>query len=53
MVEQNDNSFDGVSNNVKVEPAAGTLEIVPDDQKIRIGKIKGTEETDAVPCACF
>ena len=33
MVEQNDNSFDGVINNVKVEPAAGTLEIVPDDKK--------------------
>ncbi len=32
MVEQNDNSFDGVINNVKVEPAAGTLEIVPDDK---------------------
>ena len=28
MVEQNDNSFDGVINNVKVEPAAGTHEIV-------------------------
>lgn len=52
MVEQNDNSFDGVINNVKVEPAAGTLEIVPDD-KNPYWKIKGTEETDAVPCACF
>lgn len=32
MVEQNDNSFDGVINNAKEEPAAGTLEIVPDDK---------------------
>ena len=40
MVEQNDNSFDGVSNNVKVEPAAGTLEIVPDDKKSVLEKLK-------------
>lgn len=43
MVEQNDNSFDGVINNVKVEPAAGTLEIVPDDKKSVLGETKGTE----------
>ncbi len=29
MVEQNDNNFDGVINNVKVEPQVGTLEVVP------------------------
>ena len=40
MVEQNDNSFDGVINNVKVEPAAGTLEIVPDDKKSVLEKLK-------------
>ena len=40
MVEQNDNSFDGVINNVKVEPAAGTLEIVSDDKKSVLEKLK-------------
>lgn len=40
MVEQNDNSFDGVINNVKVEPAAGTLGIVPDDKKSVLEKLK-------------
>ncbi len=40
MVEQNDNCFDGVINNVKVEPAAGTLEIVPDDKKSVLEKLK-------------
>ena len=40
MVEQNDNSFDGVINNVKVEPAAGTLEIVLDDKKSVLEKLK-------------
>lgn len=28
MVEQNDNNFDGVINNVKVEPAAFTMRIL-------------------------
>lgn len=40
MVEQNDNSFDGVINNVKVEPVAGTLEIVSDDKKSVLEKLK-------------
>lgn len=40
MVEEKDNSFDGVINNVKVEPAAGTLEIVPDDKKSVLEKLK-------------
>ncbi len=40
MVEQNDNCFDGVINNVKVEPAAGALEIVPDDKKSVLEKLK-------------
>ena len=40
MVEQNDNSFDDVINNVKVEPAAGTLEIVSDDKKSVLEKLK-------------
>lgn len=40
MVEQNDNNFDGVINNVKVEPAAGTLEIAPDDKKSVLEKLK-------------
>ena len=40
MVEQNDNSFDGVINNVKVEPAAGTLAIVQDDKKSVLEKLK-------------
>lgn len=40
MVEQNDNNFDGVINNVKVEPAAGTLEIVPEDKKSVLEKLK-------------
>ena len=40
MVEQNDNSFDGVINNAKEEPAAGTLEIVPDDKKSVLEKLR-------------
>ena len=40
MVEQNDNNFDGVINNVKVEPAAGTLAIVQDDKKSVLEKLK-------------
>ena len=39
MVEQNDNNFDGVINNVKVEPAAGILEIV-EDKKSVLEKLK-------------
>ena len=40
MVEQNDNNLDGVINNVKAEPAVGTLEIVPDDKKSVLEKLK-------------
>ena len=40
MVEQSDNSFDGVINNAKEEPAAGTLEIVPDDKKSVLEKLR-------------
>ena len=40
MVEQNDNNFDGVINNVKVEPSAGTLEIAPEDKKSVLEKLK-------------
>ena len=47
MVEQNDNSFDGVINNVKVEPATGTPEIVPDDKKSVLEKLR--EQSRQVP----
>lgn len=47
MVEQNDNNFDGVINNVKVEPQVGTLEIVPDDKKSVLEKLK--EQAKQVP----
>ena len=47
MVEQNDNSFDGVINNVKVEPAAGTPEIVSDDKKSVLEKLR--EQSRQVP----
>ena len=40
MVEQNDNNLDGVINNVKAEPAVGTLEIIPDDKKSVLEKLK-------------
>lgn len=63
MVEQNDNSFDGVINNVKVEPAAGTLEIVPDDKKSVLEKLKEqskqmqspvpVSDRNPVPGCCF
>ena len=51
MVEQNDNNFDGVINNVKVEPAAGTLEIVPEDKKSVLEKLKeqGRQITPQLP----
>lgn len=47
MVEQNDNSFDGVINNVKAKPAAGTPEIVPDDKKSVLEKLR--EQSRQVP----
>ena len=63
MVEQNDNNFDGVINNVKVEPAVGTLEIVPDDKKSVLEKLKEQSrqtpqpapapEKKSVPGYCF
>ena len=49
MVEQNDNSFDGVINNVKVEPAAGTPEIVPDDKKSVLEKLREQSRQIPVP----
>lgn len=51
MVEQNDNSFDGVINNVKVEPAAGTLAIVQDDKKSVLEKLK--EQSKQVQALCL
>lgn len=61
MVEQNDNSFDGVINNVKVEPAAGTLAIVQDDKKSVLEKLKEqskqaqgpVSDRKPVPGCCF
>ena len=49
MVEQNDNSFDGVINNVKVEPATGTPEIVPDDKKSVLEKLREQSRQMLVP----
>lgn len=49
MVEQNDNSFDGVINNVKVEPAAGTPEIVQDDKKSVLEKLRERSRQIPVP----
>lgn len=49
MVEQNDNSFDGVINNVKVEPATGTPEIVPDDKKSVLEKLREQSRQIPVP----
>ena len=63
LVEQNDNNFDGVINNVKVEPAAGTLEIVPEDKKSVLEKLKEQSrqstpqlpvpERKPIPGCCF
>lgn len=49
MVEQNDNSFDGVINNVKAEPAAGTPEIVPVDKKSVLEKLREQSRQMLVP----
>lgn len=40
MVEQNDNNLDGVINNVKVDDATGILELIPDEKKSVIEKLK-------------
>jgi len=63
MVEQNDNNFDGVINNVKVEPSVGTLEIVPEDKKSVLEKLKEQSrqttpqlpvpERKPIPGCCF
>ena len=62
-MEQNDNNLDGVINNVKVEPAVGTLENVPDDKKSVLEKLKEQSkqvtspvpvpERKPVPGCCF
>ena len=60
-MEQNDNNFDGVINNVKVEPAVGTLEIVSDDKKSVLEKLKEQSkqvqtlvpERKTIPGCCF
>ncbi len=40
MVEQNDNNFDGVINNVKVDPQVGTLENVPPEKQSILEKLE-------------
>lgn len=50
MVEQNDNSFDAVINNVKAEPVAGTPEIVPDDKKSVLEKLRGRADRYRFRC---
>ena len=49
MVEQNDNSFDGVINNVKAEEAADIPEIVPDDKKSVLEKLREHSRQIPVP----
>lgn len=63
MVEQNDNNFDGVINNVKVEPAVGTLEIVLEGKRSVLEKLKEQSrqttpqlpvpERKTIPGCCF
>ena len=63
MVEQNDNNFDGVINNVKAEPVEGTLEIFPEDKKSVLEKLKEQSrqttpqlpvpERKLIPGCCF
>ena len=63
MVEQNDNNFDGVINNVKAEPVEGTWEIVPEDKKSVLEKLKEQSrqttpqlpvpERKLIPGCCF
>ena len=40
IVEQNDNNFDGIINNVKPEPDPIILELSDDDKKSVLGKLK-------------
>lgn len=40
MVEQNDNSFDGVINNVKTDPAVAIPEAIQEDKKSVLEKLK-------------
>ena len=49
MVEQNDNSFDGVINNVKAKKAADIPEIVPDDKKSVLEKLREQSRQIPVP----
>lgn len=49
MVEQNDNNFDGVINNVKAEPTVGMLEAVSDDKKSVLEKLKEQSRQVSVP----
>ena len=45
MVEQNDNNFDGVINNVKVEPADPDLEQSKEDKKSVLEKLNQQNRT--------
>ena len=45
MVEQNDNNFDGVINNVKVEPADPDLEQSKEDRKSVLEKLSQQNRT--------
>ena len=45
MVEQNDNNFDGVINNVKVEPADPDLEQSKEDRKSGLEKLSQQNKT--------
>ena len=49
MVEQNDNNFDGVINNVKAEPTVGMLEAVSDAKKSVLEKLKEQSRQVSVP----
>ena len=40
MVEQNDNNFDGVINNIKPEPSSELLQSMQDDKKSVLEKLK-------------
>ena len=59
MVEQNDNNFDGVINNVKAEPTVGMPEAVPDDKRSVLEKLKEQSrqvpvpERKPAPACCF
>ena len=59
MVEQTDNNFDGVINNVKAEPTVGMPEAVPDDKRSVLEKLKEQSrhvpvpERKPAPACCF